>query len=254
VAAASSRRLRPRDVPAWCRWPAGSPAELPETELFRLFGGPSRVKHRRFRRLRRNPLVAPLLLWTLVRRRVRWRELVRIRIISTRQIIQSEMDGSRELPRVLRAAYFAMHRISDAHFSRYGVTADQFVLLACLAENNGITQQVLACRASSDPSTIRAMLVLLEDRDLVARGRHPDDGRARVVTLTPKGRHMVERLRKTSEPIREQMLAGFSAEAARLLIAGLRRVTDNIAAVSMSQPQSAPIAGRRRREKQKLTS
>jgi hypothetical protein len=71
------------------------------------------------------------------------------------------MNESRELPRLLRAAYFAMHRVYDAHFSNYGVTADQFVLLACLAELDAITRHKLARRASSDPSTIRAMLVLL---------------------------------------------------------------------------------------------
>src|SRR5258706_272927 len=85
--------------------------------------------------------------------------------------LRSEMDNARELPLVLRAAYFAMHRVSDGHFSRQGVTADQFVLLACLAEDDGITQQELARRASSDPSTIRAMLLLLEGRMLVARER-----------------------------------------------------------------------------------
>jgi hypothetical protein len=36
------------------------------------------------------------------------------------------MNDGRELPRLLRAAYFGMHRVSDAHFSRHGVTADQF--------------------------------------------------------------------------------------------------------------------------------
>src|SRR6476659_10003479 len=109
-----------------------------------------------------------------------------------------------ELPRLLRAAYFAMHRVCDAHFSRHGVTADQFVVLACLKEQDAITQLELARRASSDPSTIRAMLVLLEGRGLVARGRDPDDRRARVVTLTAKGRRLFERLWGTSEPIRVQ--------------------------------------------------
>jgi DNA-binding MarR family transcriptional regulator len=139
------------------------------------------------------------------------------------------MSAGRELPRLLRAAYFAMHRVSDAHFSRSGVTADQFVLLACLAEQDGITQKELARRASSDPSTIRAMLVLLEGRGLVARARHPDDTRARVVTLTAKGRRLAARLWKTSEPIRVQMLAGFSADEARLLVGCLRRLIDNLA-------------------------
>jgi MarR family transcriptional regulator, lower aerobic nicotinate degradation pathway regulator len=34
----------------------------------------------------------------------------------------------------LRAAYLALHRQADAHFTSRGVTADQFVLLAALAE------------------------------------------------------------------------------------------------------------------------
>jgi DNA-binding MarR family transcriptional regulator len=139
------------------------------------------------------------------------------------------MNDGRELPRLLRTAYFGMHRVSDDHFSRHGVTADQFVLLACLAEEDAITQQELAGRASSDPSTVRAMLVLLEGRGLVSRERDPGDRRARVVTLTAKGRRLAERLWKTSEPIRAQMLSGFSADEARRLVGCLRRLIDNLA-------------------------
>jgi DNA-binding MarR family transcriptional regulator len=139
------------------------------------------------------------------------------------------MNEGRELPRLLRAAYFGMHRVCDNHFSRSGVTADQFVLLARLAEQDAITQQELARRVSSDPSTIRAMLVLLEGRGLVARERHPEDSRARVVTLTAKGRRLAERLWRTSEPIRVRMLSGFSADEARLLVGCLRRLIDNLA-------------------------
>jgi DNA-binding MarR family transcriptional regulator len=153
------------------------------------------------------------------------------------------MNHASELPRLLRAAYFAMHRVSDAHFARGGVTADQFVLLACLAEQDAITQQELARRASSDPSTIRAMLVLLEGRGLVSRERHPDDRRARVVTLTAKGRRLFERLWKTSDPIRVQMLSGFSADEAELLMGCLRRLIDNLAPATSrrSHNQAKPL-------------
>ena len=64
------------------------------------------------------------------------------------------------------------------------MTVDQFVILTLLGEQDGITQQELARRASSDPNTIRAMLVLLENRHLVARVQHPTDGRALRITLT----------------------------------------------------------------------
>ena len=100
------------------------------------------------------------------------------------------MNEGRELPRLLRAAYFGMHRVSDAHFSRHGVTADQFVLLACLKEQDAITQLELARRASSDPSTIRAMLVLLEGRGLVARARRPDEVRPREAESVVDGQRV----------------------------------------------------------------
>src|SRR4051794_16005596 len=102
------------------------------------------------------------------------------------------MNLNGELPRLLRAAYFTMYRASDAHFTRNGITADQFVVLACLLENDVMKQQELVRSASSDPSTIRAMLLLLEGRGLVVRQPHPADGRAREVRLTPKGGRLCE--------------------------------------------------------------
>src|SRR5204863_485605 len=94
------------------------------------------------------------------------------------------MTSGREVARALRAAYLALHRQTDACFAKDGVTADQFVLLAALAEADAVTQQELVRRTGSDPSTVRAMLLLLEGRGLVSRERHPADGRARCVTLT----------------------------------------------------------------------
>jgi DNA-binding MarR family transcriptional regulator len=142
------------------------------------------------------------------------------------------MLDRRELPMLLRAAYFGMHRVSDAHFASHGITADQFVILACLADEDTITQKDLARRASSDPSTIRAMLVLLEGRGVVARERNPEDSRERLVTLTAKGRRLFERLFKSSEPIRVQMLAGFSEDETRLLVCCLRRLIENMASAN----------------------
>ena len=69
-----------------------------------------------------------------------------------------------KIPMNLRAAYLSMHRQTNAHLARFGVTADQFVCLLILAEEDGIIQQELVKRATSDPNTIRAMLVLLEKR------------------------------------------------------------------------------------------
>src|SRR5215472_3210129 len=99
-----------------------------------------------------------------------------------------DIKRSHDLAMGLRLAYWALHRRTDESLARRSVTANQFVLLALLMEEDGITQQELVLRASSDPSTIRAMLVLLEKKGLIVRNRHARDGRALCVTLTAKGR------------------------------------------------------------------
>lgn len=134
------------------------------------------------------------------------------------------MASGHDVAMGLRAAYWAMHRRTDACLARRGVTADQFVLLALLAEQDGITQQELVRRASSDANTVRAMLVLLESRGLIARGRHPTDGRARAVILMRKGRQEYERLWAESEPLRSQILAALRPEEADTLVEFLARL------------------------------
>jgi DNA-binding MarR family transcriptional regulator len=138
------------------------------------------------------------------------------------------MSDTQAFPRILRAAYLGMHRLCDAHFARHGVTADQFVVLAALAEQSEVTQQDLVRGVSSDPSTVRAMLVLLEGRGLVKRERHPSDGRARSVSLTTRGRRLFDKLWAASEPIRAQLLAGFEPHEIETLVASLHRVIANV--------------------------
>jgi DNA-binding MarR family transcriptional regulator len=131
-----------------------------------------------------------------------------------------------DLARALRAAYLALHRRTNACLAADGVTADQFVLLSALAEADGVTQQELVRRTSSDPNTVRAMLVLLEARGLVARDRHPADSRARLVTLTPEGRRLFKRLWAHSQPLRDELLSAFPADEVTTLIGLLRRAAD----------------------------
>jgi DNA-binding MarR family transcriptional regulator len=139
------------------------------------------------------------------------------------------METRDQLPLELRAAYLALHRCSDMQFAKLGVTADQFVLLATLAQGHALTQRELAARMPSDPSTVRAMLVLLEKRGLVSRITHPTDGRARTVVLTDSGLRKFRQLWKAGEAIREQMVSSLSAQETRSLMKLLRRVSKSLA-------------------------
>jgi DNA-binding MarR family transcriptional regulator len=132
-----------------------------------------------------------------------------------------------DLAIALRAAYLALHRRSDARFAPFGVTADQFVLLATLARGGeALTQRELARRMSSDPSTVRAMLVLLSARGLVERDKHPTDARARTVALTAKGRRAYRRLWNAGDSIRARMVGALGVGEAETLARLLGRVAE----------------------------
>jgi DNA-binding MarR family transcriptional regulator len=146
------------------------------------------------------------------------------------------MATGHDIAMALRAAYLALHRRSDAHFARHGVTADQFVLLTALVGGDAVTQRELARRTSSDPNTVRAMLLLLEQRGLVARAPHPTDGRARTVTLTPKGLRTYRTLWVAGDPVRARLMAALGPGESAALLDVLTRVTEALAPPSERGP------------------
>ena len=100
------------------------------------------------------------------------------------------MADGHELAMRLRTAYLALHRRTNAELARFGMTADQFVLLTVLAGGDALTQKALVERSGSDPNTMSERLRRLERLGLIARERHATDGRARSVALTAAGRRM----------------------------------------------------------------
>ena len=148
------------------------------------------------------------------------------------------MTAGHHIAIALRAAYLALHRQSKAAFAPHGVTADQFVLLATLARGgDALTQRELARRMSSDPSTVRAILVLLEQRGLVERDTNRTDARARTVALTAEGKGTFRQLWTAGEPIRAQMLGALRSEEAETLVRLLAKVSESLSA------ESVPVGG-----------
>ncbi len=78
----------------------------------------------------------------------------------------------------------------------FGLTHVQFVLTAALTwlgTDGPVTQRQLADFAGTDPMMTSQVVRALESRGLVDRSPHPDDGRARALTVTRRGRALVNR-------------------------------------------------------------
>ena len=129
----------------------------------------------------------------------------------------------------LRGAYLSMHRRFQAYYAPFGVTADQFVVLTLLAEEDGIIQRELVQRTFSDANTIAAVLRLLEQRHLIRRAPHEHDRRARCVYLTPQGRRLQHQLFEAGEPLHRRLREAFPTEEMAVVLRALRRVAEVMA-------------------------
>jgi DNA-binding MarR family transcriptional regulator len=122
-------------------------------------------------------------------------------------------------------------RIAEA-LASIGLTPALFGLLNVLGAREGAIQQELGSAMGIDPSTMVSLIDELERAGLAKRRPHPTDRRAREVTITPKGRRLLERARRMAAQVEDEVLRGLTATERRELLALLRR------ALSSAPPQS----------------
>jgi DNA-binding MarR family transcriptional regulator len=140
------------------------------------------------------------------------------------------LDTWHEIAMSLRGAYWAMHRQAEGVFARYGLTADQFVVLTALLDGKVHAQSEVSRRTYSDPNTVGAILALMETRGLVRRMKHPKDRRRRTVALTPKGKRIFKKVLAVREATRARMEAVFTSSEVEALVGLLRRLREEISA------------------------
>jgi DNA-binding MarR family transcriptional regulator len=78
------------------------------------------------------------------------------------------------------------------HLARFNLTLPQFDVLAQLNREEGITQQQLANRLFVTKGNICGLMDRLMEQGLVERHADPDDRRAYMLHLTPKGKQLIE--------------------------------------------------------------
>jgi DNA-binding MarR family transcriptional regulator len=147
---------------------------------------------------------------------------------------------------LMRGAYLNFHRRAQAHFRKHGVTADQYVLLAVLAEEENLTQKELTRRSYSDANTVTAMLNRLEEKGLVERRPCDRDKRAWRIHLTKRGRSLENILQKHAAPFHSNLEETLPSKHVDEISAWFKRVI-----VEMSSERTVSPRGSKRAPKPK---
>jgi DNA-binding MarR family transcriptional regulator len=121
-------------------------------------------------------------------------------------------------------------RVAEA-LESIGLTPALFGVLNLLGARDGAIQQEIASSMGIDPSTLVSLIDDLEGAGLAERRPRPTDRRAREVTITAKGRRLVDQGRRMATQVDREVLRGLSAAERRELMTLLRR------ALSAAPPQ-----------------
>jgi DNA-binding MarR family transcriptional regulator len=121
-------------------------------------------------------------------------------------------EAFRELIRTLGL----LERVMQPYFARHGISGSQWGVLRSLhrAEGEGIRglrQTDLSERLLVRPPSVTGALDRLERAGLVARGGSATDHRAKLVSLTAKGRNLVEHVLTGHQAQIEAVMAGLRA-------------------------------------------
>ncbi len=109
------------------------------------------------------------------------------------------------------------------------ITAQEITILTVVAHLQKPEQMKrLAEKCGRDATTVSRQIGALEKAGLVKRSRSPDDGRFHVVSITNKGKRLVERTIPLTLDLRKRAMSGISAADATALSQNLIQILDNL--------------------------
>lgn len=128
------------------------------------------------------------------------------------------------------------HDLLDATLAPAGLTGDEFALYSVLNAAGHITPTDLARWMAAPPTTVSSYVKRLESRGHVTREPNPADRRSYQVRLTPAGRKAHKVASRLFQPVRDQVVHAFGAEAEPLreTLLRLRTALDDL----RHEPQS----------------
>jgi DNA-binding MarR family transcriptional regulator len=111
-----------------------------------------------------------------------------------------------------------------------GISRAEAGILSNLEHEPRRVTDLAASQALAQP-TVTQLVGRLEERGLVARGRHPGDGRVVLVSLTTAGQEALEALRAEYRTVLRDHLAGRSDAEVQALAAATDALQDLIASL-----------------------
>ena len=113
---------------------------------------------------------------------------------------------------ILWKAYDALRVHAECHIHSLGIGFSDFAVLEILLHKGAMPVNALGGRVGLTSGSITSLVDRLEAKGLLERHPHPEDGRTRMVHLTPAGRKLISCAFADHEAAMERSTAGLTLE------------------------------------------
>jgi DNA-binding MarR family transcriptional regulator len=142
---------------------------------------------------------------------------------------RSVLDLNEHLPYLINRVGSAVAvRFTQERLARQGLSIVMWRVLAVLSSNGGQRQIDLADLTSIDVSTLSRLVTRLVRLGLVARSRSRSNNREVVVTLSPRGRAVVDRLIPVALGYEDILRSGVAKKDLAVVKRTLRKMYANL--------------------------
>lgn len=122
----------------------------------------------------------------------------------------------------------SIQSLCDMRYKSWGLQKGQFIFLTRICEYPGINQNQLTELVRVDKTTTAKAVQKLEALDYIARETDQADGRARLLTPSPRAMAIYKLLIEDENQNLERCLAGFTPDEIRTASELLSRMRDNL--------------------------
>lgn len=154
--------------------------------------------------------------------------------------MQSPMQSFERDPLILLHDVARLTRTRfDQRARAYGMTRAQWVILARLSRQPGLSQNEMAAICEVEPITVGRLIDRLEMRGLVERRADPADRRIRRLHLLPAAQPILDEIARYREELTEVILSGMEGAVRDQLAETLLQIKNNLTAEPADTPRLA---------------
>jgi MarR family transcriptional regulator, transcriptional regulator for hemolysin len=118
----------------------------------------------------------------------------------------------------------------DQRARAFGMTRAQWIILARLSRQPGLSQNEMATICEVEPITVGRLIDRLETRGLVERRADPSDRRIRRLHLLPGAQPIIDEISRYKDELHEEIVQRLSGDDYTRIVDALLIIKDNLSA------------------------